>query len=91
MKNYPRPPGERGCVVLVVNKKLKCIKDHCKYYFESDGIERCGLTQLYIHREHICVGFEFITPKQEEIGCKIAQLTADWDYLENLKSEIAHG
>jgi hypothetical protein len=72
--------------------KHKCIKRNCRYYFESDGIERCGLAYAYItSKNKECIGFELIQPKQEEIGCKIAELTADWDYLEHLKGEIAHG
>lgn len=72
-------------------KELKCIKENCRYYFESDNMyfETCQLIskQVLLNK---CHGLSEVPNKKEKIACKIAKLTKEFDYLcllENLIKE----
>lgn len=76
---------------LRTNEK-RCVTRDCKFYFQSDHIERCGLTGLYlpntVFKKQECVGYNSIQSKKEEIICKIASLAKEVDYLNDLTERI---
>lgn len=67
---------------------MKCIKDKCKFYFNSDDyVEICHLANAYcVFGE--CIGFKEIDGKIEEILCTISKLTRKYNDLGNLKEWI---
>ena len=66
---------------------LKCIKDKCYYYFESDIFKTCKLkpNQGIIDE---CIGFSEIEPRREEVIGKIALLTNELNRLEHMRDWI---
>ncbi len=66
---------------------IKCIKDKCSYYFNSDIFEKCSLEPEYIINNN-CVGFEKIKAKKEGIIYKISTLLDEYNKLEYLESHI---
>jgi hypothetical protein len=73
-----------------VNQDFKCInfdKIKCPMYFETDTYKICQLNPTrYINEK--CIGFSYIRPEMEEIACKIAELTNEYDKLAKLKNFI---
>ena len=72
-------------------KELKCIKENCKYYFESNNLyfETCQIISKKVLLDN-CYGLSEVPDKKEEIACRIAKLTEEFDYLcllENLIKE----
>jgi hypothetical protein len=68
--------------------ELKCIKENCDYYFESDQyFETCNLISKYVLLNK-CFGLDNINEKKEEITCKIAKLVSELEYLEGLEELI---
>ena len=63
-------------------KELKCIKNKCKKYFSSDNLyyETCYLISKRVLLDK-CYGLAEIPNKKEEIVCKIAKLTQEYDDL----------
>jgi len=70
-------------------KELKCIKENCHYYFESDNLyyETCKLISKRVLPDK-CYGITEVPNKKEEIACKIAKLTQEFDKLCSLKTLI---
>lgn len=64
----------------------KCIRQGCKYYFESDIFSICNLSNRPILYE--CVGLDEITPKKEELLCEIGKLLKEYDNLTELENSI---
>ena len=67
-------------------KELKCIKEKCNYYFDSNLYY--GTCQLISKKVLLdkCHGLSEIPDKKEEIACRIAKLTEEFDrlcFLEN--------
>jgi len=69
--------------------KLKCIKEKCKFYFESDNLyfETCQLISKYVLLDN-CYGISEIPNKKEIIVCKIAKLVEELDCLNELEKLI---
>jgi len=69
--------------------KLKCIKEKCKFYFESDNLyfETCLLISKYVLLDY-CYGLSAIPNKKEEVTCKIAKLVSELDCLNELEELI---
>jgi hypothetical protein len=68
--------------------ELKCIKEKCNFYFESDKYyEVCKLTSKYCVAGD-CIGFDWIKPKMEEIGCNVSRLMKEYSDLESLEDYI---
>jgi len=69
--------------------KLKCIKEKCKFYFESDNLyfETCQLISKYVLLDN-CYGISEIPNKKEEVVCKIANLVKELDCLNELEELI---
>jgi len=69
--------------------KLKCIKEKCFLYFESDNkyFETCQLVSKYILLDK-CYGITAIPNKKEEVICKIADLIKEFDCLNELEELI---
>lgn len=68
--------------------KIKCIKEKCPYYYESDTYyEVCRLTSKYCVIGD-CIGFNNIRYKMEEIACKISNLMNEYNRLECLEDWI---
>jgi len=69
--------------------KLKCIKENCKFYFESDNLyfETCQLISKYILLDY-CYGLSEVPNKKEIIVCKIAKLVEELEYLNGLEELI---
>ena len=69
--------------------KLKCIKEKCSLYFESDNkyFETCQLVSKYILLDK-CYGISEIPNKKEIIVCKIADLVKELDCLNELEKLI---
>lgn len=65
---------------------MKCIKEQCKYYLESDIFETCSLVGMPITDK--CVGRDEITQRKEDLLCKIGKLLADYEDLCNLESKL---
>lgn len=61
---------------------LKCIKYKCFCYFESDNLyyETCRLISKRVLLDK-CYGLTEVPNKKEEIACKIAKLTEEYDQL----------
>ena len=70
-------------------KELKCIKEKCFLYFESDNkyFETCQLVSKYILLDK-CYGLTAIPNKKEEVTCKIANLVKELDCLNELEELI---
>jgi len=70
-------------------KELKCIKEKCFLYFESDNkyFETCQLVSKYILLDK-CYGITAIPNKKEEVTCKIANLVKELDCLNELEELI---
>lgn len=70
-------------------EELKCIKDKCKKYFESDNLyyETCQLISKYVLLDR-CYGLVEVENKKEEITCKIAKLVEEYDYLDGLEKLV---
>lgn len=67
---------------------LKCIKDKCYLYFESDRYyETCQLISKRVLLDK-CYGLAEIPNKREEIVCRIAKLTQELDKLNGLENLI---
>jgi hypothetical protein len=66
---------------------LKCIKDKCYYYFESDIFKTCKLkpNQGIIDE---CIGFDEIPTKMDEIIGKVALLMNKYNRLECMEDWI---
>lgn len=62
--------------------ELKCIKENCQYYFESDNLyyETCKLISKRVLLDK-CHGLTEVPNKQIEIASKIAKLTQEFDQL----------
>jgi len=69
--------------------KLKCIKEDCKYYYDSGDryIEVCQLISKYVLLDN-CYGLSEIPNKKEIIACKIANLVKELDCLNELEESI---
>lgn len=68
--------------------ELKCIKNKCFCYFESDQyFETCYLISKRVLLDR-CYGIDKIPNKREEIVCKIAKLTQELDKLDGLENLI---
>jgi hypothetical protein len=68
--------------------ELKCIKNNCRYYFSSDQyFETCQLVSKYILLDK-CFGLSEVQNKKEEIACKIAKLTEEYEYLSFLETLV---
>ncbi len=67
----------------------RCVKNHCKFYFDSDIYSICNLSNRPILYE--CVGWNEITPKKEELLCKIGKLLEEYDKLVELENKIIGG
>jgi len=69
--------------------KLKCIKENCKFYFESDNLyfETCQLISKYVLLDN-CYGITAIPNKKEEVVCKIANLVKELECLNELEELI---
>ncbi len=68
--------------------KLKCLKDKCKFYFESDKyFEVCQLVSKYCIAGD-CIGINEIKSKMEEIACEISKLTTEYNTLACLEDWI---
>lgn len=69
-------------------KELKCIKEKCGFYFESDGYyEICQLISKRVLLDR-CYGLAEVPDKKEEVACKIAKLTEEYDRLCFLESWV---
>lgn len=67
---------------------MKCIKDKCKFYFNSDDyVEICHLANAYCVSGE-CVGFDKIRNKMEETSCKVSKLIAEYNELIQLEDWI---
>ena len=66
---------------------IKCIKYKCGYYFSSDIVTKCQLTDEYIENEK-CVGINKIKPKIENIASKISKLIDEYSKLIKLEGYI---
>jgi hypothetical protein len=67
---------------------MNCIKRKCPYYFESDSIYySCQLINERILPDE-CYGIKKIPDKKEEIICKIARLTQEFNRLNILENLI---
>ncbi len=70
------------------NTELKCIKELCKCYFESDKyFEVCQLVSKYCIADK-CIGLNAIKPKMEEIICQVSKLLGEYNELAQLESWI---
>lgn len=65
---------------------VRCIKQSCKYYFESDIFSICNLSNRPILYD--CVGLDEITPKKEELLCKIGKLLKEYEELTETENNI---
>ena len=66
-------------------KEFKCIKEKCFLYFSSDNYyEVCQLVSKYVLIDK-CYGIKEIPNKKEEVVCKIAKLTNELNYLQELE------
>jgi len=63
-------------------KELKCIKEKCGFYFESDNMyfETCRLISKRVLLDK-CHGLSEVPNKKEKIACKIAKLTKEFNNL----------
>ena len=68
--------------------KLKCIKEKCPYYHNSDDyFETCLLISKYVLLDS-CYGISEIPNIKEIIVCKIAKLIEEIYYLNELEELI---
>jgi len=69
--------------------KIKCIKEKCKFYYDSDDkyFETCSLISKFALLDK-CHGISEIPNKKEELTCKIASLVKEYDYLNGLEKLI---
>ena len=69
--------------------KIKCIKELCKFYYDSDDnyFETCQLISKYVLLDN-CYGLSEIPNKKEELTCKIAKLVSELEYLNELEELI---
>lgn len=65
---------------------MRCLKSHCKYYFDSDIYSICNLSNKPIIYD--CVGLEEIIPQKEELLCEIGKLLKEYDKLIELENKI---
>jgi len=69
-------------------EELKCIKEKCKFYFNSDNyMETCYLISKYMLLDK-CFGLMEIPAKKEELICQIAKLVEELNELEGLENLI---
>jgi len=69
-------------------KYLKCIKEKCPYYHNSDDyFETCQLISKYVLLDN-CYGISEISNKKEIIVCKIAKLIEELECLNRLENLI---
>ncbi len=65
---------------------MKCIKQKCPYYFESDGYyEVCQLSEWYAFE---CKVYDNIPDKIEEVACEIGKLQVEYNRLIGLQDYI---
>lgn len=68
--------------------EVKCIRELCKYYFESDKyFEVCQLVSKYCIADK-CIGLEAIKPKMKEIICEVSKLMEEYNELAKLENWI---
>lgn len=68
--------------------ELKCIKNKCDYYWSSDDYyETCYLISKRVLLNK-CYGLAEVPSKKEELICKIAKLTEEYNQLCLLESWI---
>ena len=58
---------------------IKCIKDTCPYYFESDIREYCSLADEVITDK--CIGLKKVPERKETLICQMSTLQTELDRL----------
>lgn len=67
---------------------IKCIKEKCPYFYESDhSLRICQLSDEYYLLE-LCIGFSDIKPKMENITCQTSKLMYEYNRLFVLEDYI---
>lgn len=68
---------------------MKCIGEKCPYYSVSDSyFTYCNIRNLPIGAELKCIGKKYIPQAIEEVMCKIAKLTTEYNRLSVLEEYI---
>ena len=67
---------------------LKCIKNECNYYFESDVYTQCIITGQYITKNSICKGIIPAKKLAEEKTCEVSKIINEITKLKELENFV---